>query len=134
MGKAKFERNKPHDRSLDHGKTTLTAAITEYFGDFKAFDQIVAAPEEKALGIEISTAPMEYDGSAALCPRRLPGPRRLCKELDDWCGIDGQRDSGLCGIRRPGATDAWTTDVNGTVILPKGTEMVMPGDNLKFLA
>jgi len=41
---------------LDHGKTTLTAAITEYLGDFKAFDQIVAAPEEKALGIAISTA------------------------------------------------------------------------------
>ncbi|MFC3061821.1 elongation factor Tu, partial [Paenirhodobacter populi] len=45
----------------DHGKTTLTAAITKYFGEFKAYDQIDGAPEEKARGITISTAHVEYE-------------------------------------------------------------------------
>jgi elongation factor Tu len=66
MAKAKFERNKPHVNigtigHVDHGKTTLTAAITRYFGDFKAYDQIDAAPEERARGITISTAHVEYE-------------------------------------------------------------------------
>jgi len=66
MAKAKFERNKPHVNvgtigHVDHGKTTLTAAITKYFGEFKAYDQIDAAPEEKARGITISTAHVEYE-------------------------------------------------------------------------
>jgi elongation factor Tu len=49
---------------VDHGKTTLTAAITKYFGEFKAYDQIDAAPEEKARGITINTAHVEYETSA----------------------------------------------------------------------
>ena len=66
MAKEKFERTKPHCNigtigHVDHGKTTLTAAITKYFGDFKAYDQIDAAPEEKARGITISTAHVEYE-------------------------------------------------------------------------
>jgi elongation factor Tu len=66
MGKEKFQRNKPHANigtigHVDHGKTTLTAAITKYFGDFKAYDQIDGAPEEKARGITISTAHVEYE-------------------------------------------------------------------------
>jgi len=69
MAKAKFERTKPHVNigtigHVDHGKTTLTAAITKYFGDFKAYDQIDAAPEEKARGITISTAHVEYETEA----------------------------------------------------------------------
>ena len=68
MAKAKFERNKPHVNigtigHVDHGKTTLTAAITKYFGDFKAYDQIDGAPEEKARGITISTAHVEYESA-----------------------------------------------------------------------
>ena len=56
MAKEKFERTKPHANigtigHVDHGKTTLTAAITKYFGDFQAYDQIDGAPEEKARGI-----------------------------------------------------------------------------------
>ena len=66
MAKAKFERTKPHVNvgtigHVDHGKTTLTAAITKYFGEFKAYDAIDAAPEEKARGITISTAHVEYE-------------------------------------------------------------------------
>ena len=66
MAKAKFERTKPHVNigtigHVDHGKTTLTAAITKYYGDFKAYDQIDGAPEERARGITISTAHVEYE-------------------------------------------------------------------------
>ncbi|MCA3450493.1 MAG: elongation factor Tu [Rhodobacter sp.] len=66
MAKAKFERNKPHVNigtigHVDHGKTTLTAAITKYFGEFKPYDQIDGAPEERARGITISTAHVEYE-------------------------------------------------------------------------
>ena len=69
MAKAKFERSKPHCNigtigHVDHGKTTLTAAITKYFGEFRAYDQIDGAPEEKARGITISTAHVEYETEA----------------------------------------------------------------------
>ena len=66
MAKEKFERTKPHANvgtigHVDHGKTTLTAAITKYFGDFQAYDEIDGAPEEKERGITISTAHVEYE-------------------------------------------------------------------------
>src|SRR5690606_16885253 len=69
MAKGKFERNKPHVNigtigHVDHGKTSTTAAITKYFGEFKAYDQIDAAPEEKARGITIATAHVEYETEA----------------------------------------------------------------------
>ena len=73
MGKEKFERNKPHVNvgtigHVDHGKTTLTAAMTRvcaevYGGEMKAFDQIDNAPEERERGITISTAHVEYDST-----------------------------------------------------------------------
>ena len=66
MAKAKFERTKPHVNigtigHVDHGKTTLTAAITKYFGEFRDYSQIDAAPEERARGITINTAHVEYE-------------------------------------------------------------------------
>ncbi|PCI57207.1 MAG: elongation factor Tu [Alphaproteobacteria bacterium] len=69
MSKEKFERTKPHCNigtigHVDHGKTTLTAAITKYFGEFMDYDQIDGAPEEKARGITISTAHVEYETDA----------------------------------------------------------------------
>src|SRR6187402_1615209 len=69
MAKGKFERTKPHVNvgtigHVDHGKTSLTAAITKFFGEFKAYEQIDAAPEEKARGITISTAHVEYETPA----------------------------------------------------------------------
>jgi len=69
MAKEKFNRAKPHCNigtigHVDHGKTTLTAAITKQFGEFKSYDQIDSAPEEKARGITISTAHVEYETAA----------------------------------------------------------------------
>ena len=71
MAKSKYERKKPHVNvgtigHVDHGKTTLTAALTSvlsklYGGEAKAYDQIDAAPEEKARGITINTAHVEYE-------------------------------------------------------------------------
>ena len=75
MSKEKFQRSKPHVNvgtigHVDHGKTTLTAAITKimaakFGGEYKAYDQIDSAPEEKARGITIATAHVEYQS-----PRR----------------------------------------------------------------
>ena len=74
MSKGKFERKKPHVNvgtigHVDHGKTTLTAALTKVMaekhgGTFKAYDQIDKAPEEKARGITIATAHVEYESDA----------------------------------------------------------------------
>ena len=71
MAKAKFERTKPHVNigtigHVDHGKTTTTAAITKYLSllgkaKYEAYDQIDGAPEEKARGITINTAHVEYE-------------------------------------------------------------------------
>jgi elongation factor Tu len=71
MARAKFERNKPHVNigtigHVDHGKTSLTAAITKVLSqkgkaEFKAYDQIDSSPEEKARGITINTAHVEYE-------------------------------------------------------------------------
>jgi elongation factor Tu len=66
VAKGKFERTKPHVNvgtigHVDHGKTSLTAAITKYFGEYRSYDSIDAAPEEKARGITISTAHVEYE-------------------------------------------------------------------------
>jgi elongation factor Tu len=73
VAKEKFERTKPHVNvgtigHVDHGKTTLTAALTKvmaekFGGEFKAYDQIDKAPEEKARGITISTAHVEYSSA-----------------------------------------------------------------------
>jgi elongation factor Tu len=74
MSKEKFSRTKPHVNvgtigHVDHGKTTLTAALTKcmaelHGGEFKAYDQIDAAPEERARGITIATAHVEYESTA----------------------------------------------------------------------
>jgi len=92
MAKQKFDRSKPHMNvgtmgHIDHGKTTLTAAITKVsalrgFGDFRAFDSIDNAPEEKARGITINIAHVEYS-----TPKRhyahvdMPGHRDYIKNM-----------------------------------------------------
>ena len=83
--KKKFERTKPHANvgtigHVDHGKTTLTAAITKVLAEaggaeFIAYDQIDKAPEEKERGITIATAHVEYETEKkTLCSRRLSRP------------------------------------------------------------
>ena len=66
MARQKFDRSKPHVNigtigHVDHGKTTLTAAITKYFGDFVDYSDIDKAPEERERGITINTAHVEYE-------------------------------------------------------------------------
>ena len=83
MGKEKYVRTKPHVNigtigHIDHGKTTLTAAITKVAamkneGSFISYDEIDKAPEEKARGITISTAHVEYETEKRLRPH-APDP------------------------------------------------------------
>ena len=116
MAKAKFERNKPHCNigtigHVDHGKTSLTAAITKVLAEtgkaqYTAYDQIDKAPEERERGITISTrARRVRDRRAPLRARRLPWPRRLREEHDHGCRADGRRHPGRLGGRRPDAAD-----------------------------
>ena len=82
MAKEKFARTKPHVNvgtigHVDHGKTTLTAALTKVMaethgGTFMAYDQIDKAPEEKARGITISTAHVEYQSKERPSPSSAP--------------------------------------------------------------
>jgi len=69
MARQKFDRNKPHINvgtigHVDHGKTTLTAALTKTFGDFVSYDNIDKAPEERERGITINTSHVEYETDA----------------------------------------------------------------------
>ncbi len=116
MGKEKFERNKPHCNvgtigHVDHGKTSLTAAITKVLAEtggakYTAYDQIDKAPEEKARGITIATAHVEYETkNRHYAHVDCPGPRRLREEHDHRRRPDGRRDPGGLGSRRPDAAD-----------------------------
>ena len=90
MAKAKFERTKPHVNigtigHVDHGKTTLTAAITKVLSlvdqniDIKSYEQIDSAPEEKERGITINTSHVEYEtDNRHYAHVDCPGSRRLC--------------------------------------------------------
>ena len=118
MAKQKFERTKPHINvgtigHIDHGKTTLTSAITKTLGlggsgsvEFRSFDSIDNAPEERARGITIAIAHVEYEtDKPPLRSRGLPRPRRLHQEHDHRRRPDGRRYPGRCGSRRPYAPD-----------------------------
>lgn len=92
MAKAKYERNKPHMNvgtmgHIDHGKTTLTAAITKVqalrgFGEYRAYDSIDSAPEEKARGITINIAHVEYSTAKRHYAHvDMPGHRDYIKNM-----------------------------------------------------
>jgi elongation factor Tu len=93
MAKGKFDRTKEHVNvgtigHVDHGKTTLTAALTKvlaekFGGDVKAFDQIDKAPEERARGITIATSHVEYQSA-----------KRHYAHVDYRCGTNGRSDIG----------------------------------------
>src|SRR5882724_8948028 len=115
MGKAKFERKKPHANvgtigHVDHGKTTLTAAITKVqaqkkLAEYVAFDQIDKAPEEKARGITIATAHVEYESDKRHyahvdCPGRFWWYRRPT-------GRCRRRASTFCWRARWGCRSWW---------------------------
>ena len=96
---ATFDRSKPHENvgtmgHVDHGKTTLTAAITKVLADkgmaeFRAYDQIDSAPEERARGITINIFPPRIpDRKKALCSHRHAWTRRLHQEHDHWRSSD----------------------------------------------
>ncbi len=116
MAKKKFERTKPHVNigtigHIDHGKTTLTAAITKYLAlkggaEFRAFDSIDNAPEERERGITIAIAHVEYQTDARHYAHvDCPGPRRLHQEHDHRRRPDGRRDPRRRRDRRPDAPD-----------------------------
>ena len=99
MAKEQFQRTKPHVNigtigHVDHGKTTLTAAITTVLAkrglsELKSFDQIDNAPEEKERGITINTSHVEYETEKRHYAHvDCPG-HRLRKEHGYWCCSDG---------------------------------------------
>jgi elongation factor Tu len=142
MAKEKFERNKPHCNigtigHVDHGKTTLTAAITDDAGEgggakAMAYADIDAAPERRRAGITINTAHVEYEtAEPSLRARRLPGHADYVKNMITGRGADGRRDPGGVGrptarCRRPASTSCWParSGVPALVVFMNKVDMV----------
>ena len=120
MAKEKFERNKPHLNigtigHIDHGKTTLTAAITKVLSKhnpkvaFRAFDSIDNAPEERERGITIAVSHVEYEtANRHYAHIDCPGHADYVKNMITGRGADGRSDPGGGGDRRADAADAGT--------------------------
>ena len=122
MSKEKFDRSKPHVNigtigHVDHGKTTLTAAITKVMAEaggaeFQAYDQIDKAPEERARGITISTAHVEYETSNRHyahvdCPGHADYVKNMITGAARWTArsLLYRRPTARC--RRPASTSCW---------------------------
>ena len=120
MAKSKFNRNKPHVNvgtmgHIDHGKTTLTAAITKVLAEtgtgtsFTSFDNIDKAPEERERGITIKASHVEYETTNRPTRRRLPGHADYIKNTDHRRCPGRRRHPCRVRLRRPHAPDAWST-------------------------
>src|SRR5215203_4271405 len=122
MAKSKFERTKPHVNvgtigHVDHGKTTLTAAITTvlsklFGGEAKAYDQIDAAPEEKARGITINTAHVEYETknrhyAHVDCPGHADYIKNMITGAAQWTAPSWWSRPPTAPCRRPASTSSW---------------------------
>ena len=118
MAKAKFERTKPHVNigtigHVDHGKTTLTAAITKVLHDkypdlneYTPFDQVDNAPEERDRGITINVSHVEYQTEKRHYAHvDAPGHADYVKNMITGAGSDGRRNPRGCSYRRPHGTD-----------------------------
>src|SRR6476646_2927909 len=122
MAKAKYERKKPHVNigtigHVDHGKTTLTAALTKISADkgmakFISYDEVAKASERQPWAPQCHEDQADRhqprgirNRQAPLCARRLSGPRRLREEHDHRGGPDGWSDFGGECCRRPHAPD-----------------------------
>jgi len=116
MAREKFERTKPHVNigtigHVDHGKTTLTAAITATLalsGDAvaKAYADIDGAPEERARGITINTAHVEYQtADRHYAHVDCPGHADYVKKYDYWCSTNGWRYISCVCSRWPNASN-----------------------------
>ena len=117
MAKQKFVRDKPHVNvgtigHVDHGKTTLTAAITkvlnaEGLADYRPFDSIDNAPEERERGLTIAIQHVEYaTDKRHYAHVGLSGARRLRQEHDHGRCTDGRRDPGRQRAGRAHASDS----------------------------
>ena len=116
MAREKFERTKPHVNigtigHVDHGKTTLTAAITatlalEGNNEIKNYEDIDAAPEERARGITINTAHVEYETETRHYAHvDCPGHADYVKKYDYWCSSNGWCDTSSICCRWSNATN-----------------------------
>jgi len=116
MAREKFERTKPHVNigtigHVDHGKTTLTAAITMALaaasgGKGRKYDDIDSAPEEKARGITINTAHVEYETDKRHYAHvDCPGHADYVKNMITGCGTNGRRNSCCFRCGRSDATN-----------------------------
>src|ERR671912_180065 len=121
MAKEKFDRSKPHVNvgtigHIDHGKTTLTAALTKVAADkgwakFVPYDEVAkasgggGAPNPKKISDDPTHPRRDRTAKPPLCPRRLPRARRLHQEHDHRRRPDGRRDPGRGRDRRPDAPD-----------------------------